>query len=682
MSEHDALKTLKQHFGFDEFRGDQASVIQSVLHEKRDTLVLWATGRGKSLCYQLPAIMNREQGGVIIVVSPLVALMKNQVDAMNRDIEDEPAVLLGSGQCDKTKDGQVLRGRHCIAYVSPEKLVSYGFMKALSTAHADKTNPMHVVMFAVDEAHCISSWGHHFRPDYANLGQIRQCFGPAVPIMALTATSGPKTQSDIVRTLRLHDPAVFASSPDRSNLAICIRLTASMAESQWSRMFVTLLRMYKAPTSQRTGSVIIYAQSRKMTESLGRWLSTRIPDAIGVRYYHAGLDHDQRNETQKLFLDGSVRVVVATVAFGMGIDKADVRAVMHVGVPKSMDEYTQQIGRAGRDGIRSECHMWYTNADFVKHRVQIDNDAADAHTELQNLQAMQTFVNSSTCRRVSILRHFGDLRSDDYVCRANTGSEACDRCISIDAYDGDVLRNYTPEFNVLKLALTLSTSMSKTQLKNALTNKFNAFARNAATQMTIQRLIQHLPTPHRSTSFLLDLIPPLVFGGYLVEVERECAVGSRKRKRKWIAYSLAPSAPVDAHLEVPQSIRDSEKKMGPVAREAIRRLNIAGIDATRYIPKSELQAGKGPITTIHREWHETLGVLRASGQNAEADQKERCVSKIVTWTCNSPTAGRHLAMHDILRIVSSMPHTASSLQTMGIAHAFSVEIARVLTDMS
>ena len=378
------LKQLKAYFGFDRFLPLQEEIITKVL-AKRDTLVLMPTGGGKSLCYQLPALRLK---GLTLVVSPLIALMKDQVDGLRAD--GVPAGLLNSTlaaqEANQVQD-QARQGKIKILYVAPERLALPGFQRFLQS--------LDVSLIAIDEAHCISEWGHDFRPDYRNLKSLRRDF-PGVPVIALTATATEPVREDIVNQLGLDKPEIFISSFNRPNLTYTIQPKAEPLGS-----LLHLLEKHQG------GSAIIYRFSRKATEETALELSERGFSALP---YHAGLERDLRRETQEKFIRDQVQIVVATIAFGMGIDKPDVRLVVHYDLPKTVEGYYQETGRAGRDGLPSDCVLFYSYGDRSKQeyfisQIEDDDEREKAHNKLDQVLVL---CDLQTCRRAYLMEYLGE----------------------------------------------------------------------------------------------------------------------------------------------------------------------------------------------------------------------------------------------------------------------------------
>jgi ATP-dependent DNA helicase RecQ len=382
------LDLLKTRFGYDRFRPMQAEIIDAVL-AKKDALVLMPTGGGKSLCYQLPAV---KLNGLTLVVSPLIALMKDQVDALKANgIAAEHINSTMSPPEIAEAMAQAALGQIDILYVAPERLAGSRFMNGLKALDLN--------LIAIDEAHCISEWGHDFRPDYRNLKILRHRF-PGVPVIALTATATAKVRQDIMAQLELEGAETYISSFDRPNLTYMVRPKRGA--------FNTLCELLR---KRRGESTIVYCFSRKGTEDLAAGLRAA---GFNARPYHAGLDNELRRAVQEKFIQDDVDVITATIAFGMGIDKPDVRLVVHYDLPKTVEGYYQETGRAGRDGLPAECVLFYSYGDKIKHDFFI-NQIADENEKSKaqaKLAEMIDFCEAQTCRRVSLLSHFGEDRPE------------------------------------------------------------------------------------------------------------------------------------------------------------------------------------------------------------------------------------------------------------------------------
>jgi ATP-dependent DNA helicase RecQ len=387
-------QVLLDVFGYDQFRGNQAAIIAHVL-DGQDALVLMPTGGGKSLCYQVPAIVRHRAGlGVTVVVSPLIALMHDQVGALTE--VGVPAAFLNSSQDSATAnqvEQDLMDGRLVLLYVAPERLKQPRFLTQLHTLHQRRQ----LSLFAIDEAHCVSQWGHDFREDYLTLHTLHSTF-PTVPRVALTATADRFTRQDMAERLDMPHAQWFISSFDRPNIHYAI------VEKQNPRQ--QLLQFIRRHHAQHAG--IVYCQSRKKVESLAEWLNTV---GINALPYHAGLSTDVRQRHQNRFLREDALVMVATVAFGMGIDKPDVRFVAHVDLPKNIESYYQEVGRAGRDGLPSQAWMAYGVTDVINQKRMIqDSPANSAFKQLQcdKLDALLSMAETHECRRVHLLRYFDE----------------------------------------------------------------------------------------------------------------------------------------------------------------------------------------------------------------------------------------------------------------------------------
>ncbi|MCF8308283.1 MAG: DNA helicase RecQ [Bacteroidales bacterium] len=374
-------KVLKKYFGHDRFRPLQSEIIQAV-QDKKDTLVVMPTGGGKSVCYQVPALMNE---GLTIVVSPLISLMKDQVEALK--LNGIPAAFLNSSltpvQQDKVEQS-VKDNKLKLLYLSPERLLHPYMLKFIQQ--------IPVQLFAIDEAHCISTWGHDFRPVYTELKTLKQEF-PRVPLIALTATADKITRKDIIKQLTLKEPEVFVDSFDRPNLSFTVRPAIDR--------FKYISKFLQNRPNQ---SGIIYCLSRKTTESLAGRLNQA---GIRAAHYHAGLSADERSRRQEAFLKDEVPVICATIAFGMGIDKSNVRWVIHYNLPKNIESYYQEIGRAGRDGLASETILFYSYNDVAILRGFIQ-ESEFRDIKMAKLERMQQYAEAKTCRRKVLLSYFNE----------------------------------------------------------------------------------------------------------------------------------------------------------------------------------------------------------------------------------------------------------------------------------
>lgn len=400
----DLNQELKKFFGFDQFKSTQKEVVQSLM-DGRDTFVIMPTGGGKSLCYQLPALLLP---GCAIVISPLIALMKNQVDSIRSyGNSDEIAHFLNSslnkGQMKQVKE-DIVSGKTKMLFIAPETLTK--------EENIDFFRRSNISFVAVDEAHCISEWGHDFRPEYRNIKRMIKGINDKIPVIALTATATPKVQSDIVKNLDMEDHDTYISSFNRDNLYYEVRPKRS--KPQIASEIIKFIK--KSPGK----SGIIYVQARKTTEEIAKILQV---NGINAEPYHAGLDAKTRTRVQDNFLMEELDVIVATIAFGMGIDKPDVRFVIHYDIPKSIENYYQETGRAGRDGIQSNCLAFYSYKDIMKlEKFLRDKPVAERELSAQLMEEIIGYAETSTCRRKFLLHYFGEEWPKDHC------DDMCDNC--------------------------------------------------------------------------------------------------------------------------------------------------------------------------------------------------------------------------------------------------------------
>ncbi len=401
-------KILKQYFGYDDFRPFQKEAIENILN-KKDSLVVLPTGGGKSLVYQIPAVM---QEGIVLVFSPLISLMKDQVDQLNKI--GIPAAYLNSTLSaeEKRQTHQKINNQEIkILYIAPERFFIGQFQEFLKT--------LNISLIAIDEAHCISEWGHDFRPEYRKLSVLKTLF-PKIPLVALTATATKEVRKDIIKQLDNPEMIPLIGSFERRNLAIYVQKKRDLTEQ-----IISVIEKHK------NESGIIYCATRKKTESISQILNETGYQNLP---YHAGMNNSLRTENQNAFLKEKINLMVATVAFGMGINKSNVRFVIHANLPKSIENYYQEIGRAGRDGLPSDCHLFYSGGDIATQEYLISQSEDKFYQELsfQKLREIERFARGLECRHKHILSYFGEER-EEYRCR-----EKCDVCLSHDIKENDL----------------------------------------------------------------------------------------------------------------------------------------------------------------------------------------------------------------------------------------------------
>jgi ATP-dependent DNA helicase RecQ len=408
--QHKPLEILHSVFGFKSFRGQQAEIIEHIINGK-DALILMPTGGGKSLCYQIPALCL---SGIVIVVSPLIALMQDQVEAL-KQLGVKASVLnstLSANEASKIEE-QMLKEQLDIVYVSPERLNTENFLNLLEQCK--------VSLFAIDEAHCVSQWGHDFRPEYTEFSKLKEKF-PTIPRIGLTATADELTRQDIIKHLKLQNGRVFVSSFDRANIRYRV-----MPKDNEKKQLLNFIE-----TEHKGDSGIIYCISRNKVMEISDWLKKQGYDVFP---YHAGLNNKTRRENQERFIKDDGVIMVATIAFGMGIDKPDVRFVAHLDLPKSIEAYYQETGRAGRDGVSSDAWMVYGVEDIVKLRQFILKSGASIEQKMvehQKLDALIGYTETMKCRRQVLLEYFGE-KTDDKSCNN------CDTCLEpITGFDGTI----------------------------------------------------------------------------------------------------------------------------------------------------------------------------------------------------------------------------------------------------
>ena len=402
-------KILKKKYGYDNLKNEQFTIINTIVNDKKDVLAILATGFGKSICYQMPYLITKKS---VLVVSPLIALMTDQEEELKK-LKIPVCVLNSTCKNKEEVIDEILSGNNKIIYITPEFLENnQSFLQLL--VENDQ-----LCLIAIDEAHCVSTWGLDFRTAYTKLSNIRDWIDDSIPILAVTATASKKVRKDISKMLQLNEPDIIIGDFDRKNLYISVQKRIKNDNS----LFLELLEKYKDEY------MIIYCKTREDTEKISNYIKD---NGINCDAYHAGIASKTREEIQKKFIDGEVKCIVATIAFGMGINIKNVRLVIHYNCPKNLESYYQEIGRAGRDGKPSECYMFYSKKDFIINKLFLDSIKEPRHKSYQEeqIRAIEKFVNSSMCRRHSILKNF-----DENYSKLNCDN--CDICKDSNDYDNN-----------------------------------------------------------------------------------------------------------------------------------------------------------------------------------------------------------------------------------------------------
>jgi ATP-dependent DNA helicase RecQ len=525
-------KTLSSTFGYSKFRDGQLEVIQNLLNGNRDVAVFWATGSGKSLCYQIPALQTQK---ITLVISPLISLMQDQVHKLNyfmNNNSNNVATFLGSGQLDKNEESSALQGRYLLIYLTPEKLLSPGFLQQLATLHKTRRE---IGLVAIDESHCISEYGHDFRKEYRNVGQALRQGGPQalqqIPIMALTATALPRVQTDICQSLFLRSPFVARQSFDRTNLIIaCHKKDRKLALPAAMEPLIEILK--ENPKQKQQKSTIIYAPTRNQVEEITSFLQQRLlQESIQVEGYHAGMSNEVRTSVHTNFLTGKTTVICATVAFGLGIDKPDIRRVIHFGPPKTVEDYYQQIGRAGRDGLKAECTLYASEAEFDKYKSDfylggLQGNAKEA--VVASIDALKAFTLDGTkCRRRALLDFFQETPAWGQRCGT------CDNCKKYNTLDSnDLERSFPMARVVLKAIQALDEPSASTVLSVIAGKKLESYRfKRGVVESKLQEALQALKAEGGkkiSKEGYQDLFSPLVQRGYLRESSKTSTLNGYK----------------------------------------------------------------------------------------------------------------------------------------------------------
>jgi len=502
-------KKLNKYYGYEKLKEEQFNIIYNIIRKKQDTLAILATGFGKSICYQMPYIITKKS---VIVVSPLIALMTDQTEELNK--LNIPACLFNSN-C-KNKElimNEILEGNNKIIYITPEFLENnYAFIQLLCDNNQ-------LCLIAIDEAHCVSTWGLDFRPSYTKLNTIRDYIDDSIPILAVTATASKKVRKDIIKMLQLNDPDIIISNFDRTNLYISVQKKIKDDNEQ----IINLLNKYKNEYS------IVYCKTRDETEKLSDDINKH---NIKCFSYHAGLSAKDRDNIQKKFISGDIKCIIATIAFGMGINIKNVRLVIHYNCPKNMESYYQEIGRAGRDGLPSECYLFYSKKDFIINRFFVNSIDDIKHRTYQNEQInkIEKFVYSNFCRRISILQNF-DSDYDKLTCNN------CDICLNSNK---NIKKDYS---NLIFIILDLINKLTSSYSYG--TNTYiNILRGSKAKNITpyMKKLSYYNIGNMYSVEFYKDIFNELLCNDYLIETNLKsyskfsniCTISCTQKAINWI----------------------------------------------------------------------------------------------------------------------------------------------------
>jgi len=672
-------QTLRNFFGYESFKKGQLETIEAVVQNQQDVAVFMATGSGKSLCYQIPAWHTEK---ITIVVRPLISLMQDQVHKLNGLIGScteesnwNLATFLGSGQSDPTQEqAALMEGKYLIVYMTPEKLLSSGCLDKLNALHMTRRP---IGLIAVDESHCVSEWGHDFRPDFRKIGQVlRSAQSPPflrqVPIMALTATAVPRVQQDICQSLRLNNPLMVRCSFDRTNLLISVlKKDRSMSLAAAMEPLAQTLSTTTQPTQEST---IIYVPSRNQVDETVSFLKQRLQKSknqIHVEGYHAGMSTADRHIAHTNFLTGSTQVICATVAFGMGIDKPDTRRVIHFGPPKTVEEYYQQIGRAGRDNRTAECTMYVNEADFDKYKSdfylgrlsKMNNEAV-----LASIIALKSYsLDSRSCRRKTLLDFFQEKPAFGDRCGT------CDNCKKVATLDkNDLERDFGPlGARVVLQAVDALNEQGVGTIINVMAGKsVDSYRyRQGISETSLKDKIQkqkNAVDKKMTQDAFRELITPLSQRNYLLESSKTS--NANNYSRTWTVYKLTPKGrsalldeSVPINLPVPESVLKSEEKEKARCKRVLEDLQASGLNISA-IPQDEIVAGDGEVIRALSKWNSYLEGMRKRGKEDRVLQLEELLASLEKWRAQTAIQLR-MAPGSVLaeQTLFSLAYTAATM---------------------